>query len=75
MHTIIVNVIDATNMKDTEIIGKQDPYVEVKSNVEMKRTRVIYEAGKNASILILILITNRLERRTFITGTRPIWNY
>lgn len=50
MHKIVVNVLDALSMKETEIMGKQDPYVEVRTNYESKSTVVRYDAGKNASI-------------------------
>lgn len=54
MHNIIVTVLEASNMKETELLGRQDPYVEVRSNFEMKSTRVIFEAGKNASMVFLL---------------------
>ena len=61
MYSIIVNIKEANNMKETEIVGKQDPYVEVKTNTEVKYTSVRQNAGKNASRKFSLYFTNSLE--------------
>ena len=54
MPQIHIAVIDAKNMKDTEFIGRQDPYVEIRTNSEVKRTSTKYEAGKNARSCVTV---------------------
>lgn len=63
MYSLIVNIKEANNMKETEIVGKQDPYVEVKTNTDVKCTSVRQNAGKNASRKFSFYFTNSLERR------------
>ena len=61
MYSVIVNVVEANNMKETEVVGRQDPYVEVRTNSEVKCTSVRPNAGRNASTSIISNFTTSLE--------------
>ena len=50
MADLTVILFDARNLKETEILGKQDPYVEVRTNQQTKTSRVHNNAGKNPGI-------------------------
>ena len=73
MPQIHITVIDAQNMKDTEIIGRQDPYVEIRTNSEIKRTTTKYEAGKNARIFISKRLLQIDWGESFVLSCRDLY--
>ena len=50
MSYFIVNVLEATGLKETEVLGKQDPYVEIRTNADRKYTATHQNGGKNPSM-------------------------
>lgn len=55
MPNLNVNVIDAKDLKDTQLLGKQDPYVEIRSDTQSRRTKVHNNGGINPGIPIRCL--------------------
>ena len=65
MAEFTVVVLEATGLKETELVGKQDPYVEIRTNQERKCTSVRQNAGKNAgkgSQLVLNIVWNEEKK-------------
>ena len=50
MSYFTVNVLEATGLKETEVLGKQDPYVEIRTNSDRKYTSTHQNGGKNPSM-------------------------
>lgn len=55
MTEFSVWVYEARDLKETEILGKQDPYVEIRSNQQKAYTRTDDNAGKFPGILKYLL--------------------
>lgn len=55
MPSVKVKVIEAVNIKNTQLLGKQDPYVEIRSRIDSHRTKVHNNGGTNPSIHIRCL--------------------
>ena len=62
MAEFTVAVLDASGLKETELFGKQDPYVEIRTNQEKRCTSTRQNAGKNAGRGLRCIITYSLER-------------
>ena len=58
MADLTIILFDAHNLKETEVFGKQDPYVEVRTNQQTKTSRTHNNAGKNPGIYFIQRITN-----------------
>lgn len=58
MADLTVILFDAHNLKETEILGKQDPYVEVRTNQQTKTSRTHNNAGKNPGIRVFPSFTS-----------------
>ena len=75
MPYFTVNILEASGLKETELLGKQDPYVEIRTNADRKFTSTHHNGGKNPSINCLSLLTISLERGK-ATGCKPtFWYY
>ena len=47
MPQLLIQIIDAQNIADTEIIGKQDPYVVIRTDCDRQETFVCKDGGRN----------------------------
>ena len=56
MAELSVILFEARHLKDNELIGKQDPYVEIRTNLQMVTSRTHINGGKNPSILFVFVI-------------------
>ena len=50
MVTLTITILEATDLRETELLGKQDPYVEIKTDNETRNTTVKQNAGRNAGM-------------------------
>ena len=50
MVSIVITIMEATNLRETEFLGKQDPYVEIQTSDTVRATSVKQNAGRNAGI-------------------------
>ena len=57
MSEFIVCILEAHDLKETELVGKQDPYVEIRTNQDRKCTAVHQNGGKNPGIFFLFLMS------------------
>ena len=71
MAELTIILFDAHNLKETEILGKQDPYVEVRTNQQTKTSRTHNNAGKNPGIHILPMVTSSVGSGDQHQGQRP----
>ena len=57
MAEFIVCILEAHDLKETELVGKQDPYVEIRTNQDRKCTAVHQNGGKNPGRFLLFLLS------------------
>ena len=57
MAEFIVCILEAHDLKETELVGKQDPYVEIRTNQDRKYTAVHQNGGKNPGRFFLFLMS------------------
>lgn len=50
MVSLVITVMEATNLRETEFLGKQDPYVEIRTDDAVRNTTVKQNAGTNAGM-------------------------
>ena len=50
MPTLYVNVINATDLDETQLLGRQDPFVEIRMGCKKKYTHYHNNGGRNPSI-------------------------
>ena len=50
MPTLYVNVINATDLKETQLVGRQDPFVEIRSDCQKRYTQYHNNGGRNPCI-------------------------
>ena len=50
MPTLYINVINATDLNETQLLGRQDPFVEIRSDCQKRYTQYHNHGGRNTSI-------------------------
>lgn len=50
MPTLYINVINATDLNETQLLGRQDPFVEIRSDCQKRYTQYHNNGGRNPSI-------------------------
>lgn len=55
MAELSVILFEARNLKNNELIGKQDPYVEIRTNLQTMTSRTHLNGGKNPSIFLMVV--------------------
>lgn len=61
MPQLLIQIIDAQNIADTEIITKQDPYVVIRTDCDRQETFVCKDGGRNPRFSLVLIIIHRLE--------------
>lgn len=61
MPTLKVNVVDARDLKETQLLGRQDPYVEIRSDSQKRFTQTHNNGGRNPGISKTFIFNNSLE--------------
>lgn len=62
MPEVIITFVDASGLRETELLGTQDPFVVVRSDNDTKQTRVHTNGGKNPSGLLFVSVIGRMGR-------------
>lgn len=60
MPEVIITFVDASGLKETELLGTQDPFVVVRTDCDTKQTSVHTNGGKNPSGPLIIWMIYRM---------------
>ena len=60
MPEVIITFVDASGLKETELLGRQDPFVVVRTDCDNKQTSVHTNGGKNTSCHFIIWMIYRM---------------
>lgn len=56
MPKLLVTVVNANDLKNTQLLGTQDPYVEIRSDIQRRYTQTHNNGGQNPRIAFIYVV-------------------